>query len=216
VKRYYLTLLGLTIALSACSAVASTPSTDQIVSEIYTQGAQTLVAMNTPASSPTPLPVSTSTPTPKPTLNPPTAAPTIVSLNVPIMEAHGVYVSWQPDADIRVDYALCNSSAYFEDTTIPDGTEFTPGESFEKIWTIQNTGFCAWKANYMVRFFNGDSMSGLDTEIGKAVASGRQAKISITLTAPALEGTYTGYWILADEYGTAFGMPFYVQIVVEN
>ena len=68
----------------------------------------------------------------------------------------------------------------------------------------------------MVRFFNGDSMSGLDTEIGRAVASGRQAKISIALTAPALEGTYTGYWILADEYGTAFGMPFYVQIVVES
>jgi len=68
----------------------------------------------------------------------------------------------------------------------------------------------------MVRFFNGDSMSGLDTEIGRAVASGRQAKISIALTAPALEGTYTGYWILADEYGTAFGMPFYVQIIVEN
>ena len=214
-KRYFVLALTLAIALNACSAAAPTPSTDQIVSGIYTQGAQTLVAqMTTPASFPTPLPVHTSTPTPTPTLIPPTAAPTIIPLNVP-MEAHTVHMLWQPDTDIRVDYALCNSSAYFEDTTVPDGTEFAPGESFEKIWTIQNTGFCAWKANYMVRFFNGDSMSGLDTEIGRKVASGRQAKISIALTAPNLEGTYTGYWILADEYGTAFGMPFYVQIVVE-
>jgi hypothetical protein len=204
----------LVIALSACSAAVPTPSTDQIVSGIYTQGARTLVALNTPASSPTPLSVPTSTPTPTLTLIPPTAAPTIVPLNAP-MEAHTVHMAWQPDTDVRVDYALCNSSAYFEDVTVPDGTEFAPGESFEKIWTIQNTGFCAWKANYMVRFFTGDSMSGLDTEIGRAVASGRDAKISIELTAPALEGTYTGYWILADEYGTAFGMPFYVQIVVE-
>jgi len=215
VKRYFVLALTLAVALSACSAATPTPSTDQIVSEIYTQGAQTLVALNTPASSPTPLPVSTSTPTPTPTLFLPTTAPTIVPLNVS-MDAHTVHMAWQPDTDIRVDYALCNSSAYFEDVTVPDGTEFAPGESFEKIWTIQNTGFCAWKANYMVRFFTGDSMSGLDTEIGRTVWSGRDAKISIALTAPALEGTYTGYWILADEYGTAFGMPFYVQLVVEN
>ena len=193
-----------------------TPSTDQIVSEIYTQGVQTLVALNNPASSPTPLPVPTSTPTPTPTLIPPTAAPTLITyLNTP-MEAHTVQMPWKPDTNIRVDYALCNSSAYFEDTTIPDGTELRPGESFEKIWTIQNTGFCAWKAKYMVRFFNGDSMSGADTALGKYVASGRPAKVSISLIAPATKGTYTGYWILADEYGTTFGMPFYVQIVVEN
>jgi hypothetical protein len=208
--------LALTIASSACNAAAPTPSTDQVVSEIFTQGAQTLIALNTPASSPTPLPASTTTPTPSPTLIPPTAAPTIVTqLEMP-MEAHTVHIPWQPGTDVRVDYALCNSSAYFEDATIPDGTEFAPGESFEKIWTIQNTGFCAWKANYMVKFFNGDSMSGMETELGKNVASGRQAKVSISLIAPAARGTYTGYWILADEYGTAFGMPFYVQIVVEN
>ena len=170
-KRYFVLALTLVFALSACSAATPTPSTDQIVSEIYTQGAQTLVALNTPASSPTPLPVPTSTSTLA--LIPPTAAPTIVPLNVS-MDAHTVHMEWQPDTDIRVDYALCNSSAYFEDVTVPDGTEFAPGESFEKIWTIQNTGFCAWKANYMVRFFTGDSMSGLDTEIGRAVASGRQ------------------------------------------
>jgi hypothetical protein len=188
------------------------PSISQIISEIYTPGAQ----MNTPASSPTPLPVPTSTPTPTSTLIPPTAAPTIVTQFTMPMEAHTVHIPWQPDTDIRVDYALCNSAAYFEDTTIPDGTEFTPSESFEKSWTIQNTGFCTWKANYLLRFFTGDSMSGLDTEIGKAVASGRQAKISVSLIAPETTGTYTGYWILADEYGTAFGMPFYVQIVVRE
>lgn len=215
-KRYFVLTLTLAIALSACGAATPTPSTDQIVSEIYTQGAQTLVAKtNTPASSPTPLPVSTSTPTPTPALIPPTAAPTIViQLNAP-MEAHTVHIPWQPNTNIRVDYALCNSAAYFEDTTILDGTKITPGESFEKIWTIQNTGFCAWKANYMVRFFTGDSMSGLDAELGRAVASGRQAKVSVSLIAPATKGTYTGYWILADEYSTAFGMPFYVQIVVD-
>jgi hypothetical protein len=73
-----------------------------------------------------------------------------------------------------------------------------------------------WKDSYTLKFFEGDSMSGLDTEIGKAIASGRQAKISIELTAPNSDGTYTGYWILANKYGSPFGMPFFVQIVVKN
>lgn len=209
-KRIYLILLTLTIALSACNAATPMPSTSQIISETNTPVAQ----MNIPASSPTPLPDSTTTPTPTPALIPPTAAPTsVIQWNMP-MEVHTIHIPWQPDTDIRVNYALCNNSAYFEDVTIPDGTEITPGETFIKTWTLQNTGFCMWKEKYMVRFFTGDSMSGLDTEIEKAVASGRQTKISVSLIAPTTKGTYTGYWILADEYGTAFGMPFYVQIVV--
>jgi len=59
-------------------------------------------------------------------------------------------------------------------------------------------------------------MSGQDTEIGKTTASGREANFSIELTAPEEEGTYTGYWILKDNYGYPFGMPFYVQIVVSD
>jgi hypothetical protein len=81
---------------------------------------------------------------------------------------------------------------------------------------LENTGFCIWKDSYALTFFEGNSMSGQDTEIGKTVTSGSQAKISISLTAPDAEGTYTGYWILADRNGYPFGMPFFVQIVVKN
>jgi hypothetical protein len=216
VKRYIVMALALTTALSACNAAAPTPSTDQVVSEIFTQGAQTLIALNTPASSPTPLPASTTTPTPTPTLVPLTTAPILISpTNAPI-ENHTTGSLRKSNAPIRVDYSLCDSSAYVDDVTIPDGTVLAPGESFVKTWTLQNTGFCMWKANYTVKFFVGDAMSGLETEIGRTVVSGRHAEISITLTAPALEGTYTGYWLLTDDYGMSFGMPFYVQIVVEN
>ena len=215
-KGYVALAVTLALALSACGAETPAPSTDQIVSAIYTQAAQTLIALSTAASSPTHLPVPTSTPTPIPTLIPPTATLTPVICQSMPMEAHPVYMTWKPDADVLVDYALCNSSAFYEDVTVLDGTVFSPGESFEKIWTIQNTGFCAWKSDYQVKFFSGDLMSGADAPLGRYVASGQQAKVSVALTAPALEGTYTGYWILADERGAAFGMPFYVQIVVKN
>ena len=211
-KSCYLMLLALMLALSACGNAAATSSTDQVVSGIYTTGAQTRNAMQIHTS--TPLPVSTATPTL--TLVPPTAAPTlIIPTNAPI-ENHTSGLWQNSNAPIQVDYSLCDNSAYIEDVTIPDGTVLAPGETFVKTWMLKNTGFCMWKDSYMLKFFEGDSMSGLDTEIGKTVASGRQAKVSIELTAPNSEGTYTGYWILANKYGYPFGTPFFVQIVVKN
>jgi hypothetical protein len=212
--KNYLTLLALMIALSACGNVTTMSSTDQIVSGVYTAGALTLGAMRMPASTPTPLPVSTAAPTL--TLVPPAAAPTLIlPTNAPI-ENHTSGLLQNSNVPIQVDYNLCDNSAYIEDVTIPDGTVLAPGETFVKTWMLENTGFCMWKDSYTLKFFEGDSMSGLDTEIGKAIASGRQAKISIELTAPNSDGTYTGYWILANKYGSPFGMPFFVQIVVKN
>jgi len=216
-KRYYLMVLALTVALSACGNATTISSTDQTISGIYTAGALTLDAQaQMPASTPTPLPVSAATPTPAPALVAPTAAPTLVSPTAAPIENHTSDLWQNSNAPIQVDHSLCDNSAYIEDVTIPDGTVLAPGEIFVKTWMIKNTGFCMWKDSYMLMFFEGDSMSGLDAEIGKATASGMQAKVSIELTAPNSEGTYTGYWILANKYGYPFGMPFFVQIVVKN
>jgi hypothetical protein len=216
-KRHYLMLLALMVVLSACGNTPTTSSTDQIVSVIYTAGVLTLDAQaRMPASTLTPSPVSTATSTPTPTLVPPTAALTLIlPTNAPI-ENHTSGLWQNSNAPIQVDYSLCDNSAYIEDVTIPDGTVLAPGETFIKTWMLENTGFCMWKDSYRLKFFEGDSMSGLDTEIGKTIASGRQAKVSIELTAPNSEGTYTGYWILANKYDYPFGMPFFVQIVVKN
>jgi len=211
-KRYYFMLLALTILLSACGSATTTSSTDQIVLDLFTASAQA----QTPVFTSTPLPAFTVTSTPSPTLVPPTAVPTLVlPTNTPIKN-HPSGLWKNPNAPIRVDYSLCDNSAYIEDITIPDGTILAPGETFVKTWTLENTGFCMWKDSYKLKFFDGASMSGLDTEIGKVVASGRQAKVSIELTAPNLEGTYTGYWIMANKYDYPFGTPFFVQIVVKN
>jgi len=210
-------LLALTIALSACGNATTMPSTDQIVSGIYNAGALTLDAQaQMSASSSTSLRVSTATATPTPTLIPLTATQTLIPpTNAPIQN-HPSGLWQNPGASIQVNYSLCDNSAYIDDATIPDGTVLAPGQTFVKTWELKNTGFCTWKDNYTLTFFEGDSMSGLNTEIGKTIASGRQAKISIALTAPTSEGTYTGYWILANKYGYPFGMPFFVQIVVKN
>ncbi len=202
-------LLALTIALSACGKATTSLSTAQMVSDVYTVDAPTQAPTSTP------LPV-TATPTSAPTSIPPTAAPKLIPLTNEPIQNHPSGLWQNADAPIQVNYSLCNNSAYVDDVTIPDGTILAPGETFVKKWTLQNTGYCMWKSSSMLTFFDGDTMSGADTEIEKAVASGDQVNVSIELTAPDAEGTYTGYWILSDPYGYPFGAPFFVQIVVMN
>jgi len=213
-KKSLLMLLALTIALSACGNTATISSTDQIVSGIYTAGALTSDAQaQISASTSTPLPVSTATPTFVPTLVSTLVPPTYAPMPVYIQKSN---LSQSSGLFTEVDQSVCNKSAYIDDITIPDGTILAPGEVFVKTWELKNTGYCTWKADSSLVFFKGNSMSGQNTEIGKTLASGNQAKFSIELTAPDAEGTYTGYWILADKYGYPFGTPFFVQIVVKN
>jgi hypothetical protein len=110
----------------------------------------------------------------------------------------------------------CYNSAYVSDVTIPDETTLAPGEVYVKTWEVLNSGSCAWATNYYLTYLSGDLMDGSDTTIGQYVAAGELAEISVELTAPESEGTYTGYWILADSGGTAFGTYVYVQIVVSD
>ena len=219
-KKYYLMLLTLTLALSSCGNTTTVSSTAQLVSSIYTAGAQTSQAqVQISASTSTPLPVSISTPTAAPTVVPPPSASTLVpptNAPMPVYNSQRSNLSQSSGSFTDVDHMVCNKSAYIDDITIPDGTILTPGEVFVKTWELKNTGYCTWKAESSLVFFQGNSMAGQNTEIGKTLASGNQAKFSIELTAPDAEGTYTGYWILADKYGYPFGTPFYVQIVVKN
>ena len=59
-------------------------------------------------------------------------------------------------------------------------------------------------------------MDATSADLDTAVAVGTSGDVSVELTAPEDEGTYTAYWRLADASGTLFGEQFYVQIVVSG
>ena len=59
-------------------------------------------------------------------------------------------------------------------------------------------------------------MDGETTEIDQDVFSGSVGDISVSLVAPDTEGTYIGYWKMADSDGNVFGQWVYVMIVVSD
>jgi serine/threonine protein phosphatase PrpC len=130
--------------------------------------------------------------TPTPTRRPPTPVPTI-----PL----------PPD---------CTNKARFAgDATVEDGTEFAPGESFDKVWSVSNYGTCPWGGGYTIRFVAGDIMGALESLPVAPVEPEATGSISVTMVAPDLPGVYRGTWQLVGQDNQPFGPELYVEIKVE-
>jgi hypothetical protein len=120
----------------------------------------------------------------------------------------------------------CNQATFSDatiDVTIPDYTLMTPGQAFTKTWRIRNIGTCSWNSSYQL-IFVGDSPMGVGAGYAQpltlgTVATGQEVDMSVALTAPMANGTYSGKWNVKAPGGEVFGIspdhgPFYVKIKV--
>jgi uncharacterized protein YkwD len=90
----------------------------------------------------------------------------------------------------------CDDGAVLlRDVTIQDNTQVKPNEKFTKTWEFQNTGTCPW-INYTLVFATGDQMGAPLSAPIAVTASNEKVQVSVELTAPATNGTYTGYFTL--------------------
>ncbi len=103
--------------------------------------------------------------------------------------------------------------------TIPDGTDFTPGQTFTKTWTLKNTGTCEWNSNFDMVFVSGDAMNAPASIqlTNSTVSEGQSVQITLDLKAPISAGTYRGEFKLRNDKGVLFGLgakdgPFWVEI----
>ena len=120
----------------------------------------------------------------------------------------------EPDAPPPPDPDPCNDAQFISET-IEDGSDFDPDDNFTKTWRLKNDGTCTWNTNYKVVFVDGDQMSGPSSKnLTLSVAPGEQVDISVDLKAPGPEGTYKGYWKVADDEGQYFVNNIWVEIEV--
>ncbi|NWF62692.1 MAG: hypothetical protein HXY38_00125 [Chloroflexi bacterium] len=144
---------------------------------------------------------------------PPTAVPPTVT---------GTPPSPTPTKTGTVPPNACDRAQFISDVTVPDGTTFAPGATFNKTWRLKNVGTCTW-TNYSIIFDTGEKMGGPDTALIPAtVAPGQTVDITLPLTAPTTSGTYRGYWKLKNNTGVPFGIgsagtkSFWVEIKVSG
>ncbi len=53
----------------------------------------------------------------------------------------------------------CNQAAFVKDVTVSDGTVFSPGAEFTKVWRLHNSGSCTWDTSYSLVFVDGDRLA---------------------------------------------------------
>jgi hypothetical protein len=110
----------------------------------------------------------------------------------------------------------CNDVEFISET-IPDGSEYGPGDSFTKSWRFKNIGTCTWNTNYKFVFKDGDKMSApANNPLSSEVAPGETVDISVDMTAPASAGAYQGFWKMVADDGDAVVHNVWVKIVVKS
>jgi len=206
---YFLITVALIAVLSACgSPEAAAPTLDmnliftQVAETIAVQYTQTALAVPTATNTPEP----TVTPLPSPTLSQqlPIATFTIVPpQNLSAVTAYPTISSTAYD---------CYDAALVSDLSIPDGTKFDPGDTFEKSWRLSNTGTCDWTADFKFAYVGGDLFGSDTTKIRQRVNVGNTMDFSLQLVAPSGSGTVVSNWQMATDDGHLFGPVLTVSI----
>jgi hypothetical protein len=189
----------LSLWLAACAPQVATPASlaspspaASPISSTPQAAAPTNGAVPTLGAAPAASPAAAETPAPEaptalPPAEPPTAAP----------------------------QAPCvNDARFIRDVTIPDGTQFLPGQLLVKKWGVQNAGSCNWGANYRLVFIGGDSLAAASEVALYPARAGADATWEIPMVAPQTPGAYTSRWQARDPAGNLFGAVVFIKINV--
>ncbi len=108
-----------------------------------------------------------------------------------------------------------NEARLVEHTTIPNGSKVELGETFNKQWTISNSGQTTWGQGYTLAFSDGEQMGAPESVAVRPTRPGQTIQIGVPLVAPSIPGEYTGHWRMRDPSGKLFGSKFMARVVVE-
>lgn len=193
----WICIAALALLASACGGGEETVSPETR----FTEAAQTAQVRSTelfgqtPTLDPANMVASVAAPTPTPTIPPatapitPTLAATTPAAVAPPPSSGG------PDA-----------ATYVSDVTVPDDTVFAPGDTFDKVWRIRNTGTTTWSTEYSLVFIDGDTLGApANVPIPNEVSPGEEVEVTVEMTAPETAGSYISYWKMSTPDGGVFG-----------
>ncbi len=117
----------------------------------------------------------------------------------------------------------CDAAQFVADITVPDGSTYKAGDTFNKTWRLKNVGTCTWSTSYTLVFDSGNQMSALaSTALSKSVAPGETIDLTLKMTAPTSSGIIRGNWKFKNASSVSFGIgatadkAFWVEISVAS
>lgn len=196
--RIVLALLICVVVLSSClNRTPASPTPD--VNMIYTQAAETLAVQLTGTAAAMPTATFTVAPTE-------TQAPTAtLASTLPLGTAQPL-VTLPGVATATLAAPKAPDAAAWVEQTPADGFQMNPGQSFDIVWKLKNTGTTTWTTNYQYRYFSGAKLhENKNTyNLKSAVAPNDEALLVVDGIAPMTAGEYTTTWVITNEAGTNF------------
>jgi hypothetical protein len=242
-RQAVIILISAALLLTACN-MGATPAPTVDVNAINTAAVATAMGQlsaqftQTALAAPTATTAATNTAVSLPTFALPTANGTLATASGALPTTSGALptVSFNstpvagftqlasPVAPAGTQQALgdaCNNSAFEADITIPDWTVLKPGENFQKVWALKNTGTCTWDEGYALVYIGGSNpdLDPYDFEFKKGsdfVNGGSSVNIGINLTTPCTPGKYEGHWRMRSDSGYYFGTIISVYVEVKD
>lgn len=107
-----------------------------------------------------------------------------------------------------------DKAAFVTDVTIPDGTVMSPGQRFEKVWRLRNSGTVPWVGRYLRRLGAPGGLGIPSSPVQVPIADtmpGETVDISVPLKAHILAGTAEVHWKMVDKDGFEFFPDRYYQ-----
>jgi uncharacterized protein YkwD len=112
-----------------------------------------------------------------------------------------------------------DSAVLLEDVTVPDNALMPRGGKFTKTWRFMNNGKCNW-SGYTIAFIAGDRMETPDSAPVPQTEPGKTVDVSVELTAPSIDGAYTGFFELKNANGETLAIgtesTFWIKILIGN
>lgn len=209
-KRILFAAVAMILVLSACMPAPPTQNAIDVQNEVATAVALTVAAQNAQtqaAQSAVPQPTNTTLPTQTPEV-PPTPTPivptaTSIPTTVPTSASSG---GGGGGTTTRPEYD-CNPFP----RTPRDNTVFSPNDSFDVKWTIENTGTKTMRAGLDVKYNSGTKLTQATLFELPELEPGESYQIDFDAVAPDKEGTYIMTFIV--EGGLCYP---YTAIVVEK
>jgi uncharacterized protein YkwD len=114
----------------------------------------------------------------------------------------------------------CEDSALMiADVTVPDNAQMSKEQKYTKTWRFMNNGKCNW-SGYTIAFVAGDRMASPDSAPVPETEAGKTVDVSVELTAPSIDGSYTGFYELRKANGETLAIgiekSFWVKILIGN
>lgn len=142
---------------------------------------------------------------------PPTkiVTPHVTSTSFPILTTDTVNAT---------EFAPCiHGAVLLEDVTIPDNSNVPAGKVFTKTWKLKNTGTCPWE-RFTINYASGERMNAPASLPVAEVPAGGIVDLSVDLTAPMSDGTFTTYFSLQSPTGESVSIgaekTFYAKVIV--